>query len=349
VIGLLGGTGAVGSGAARRLAAAGIGPLRIGARDAARAAALAATLPGAGALAVDLHDDAALAAFCTGCRVVVQCAGPSYRILDRVARAALAAGADYVDAAGDEPLRRRLAPGPPGWRAVLSAGAVPGVSGLLPRLVAARARRLDVFVGGTAAPSRAGVLDALLARGPEFGEPGAVWRGGTVVRSALPVLERVVLPGFDGPVRALPFLGVEARELAARSGVGELRAYTVFPGPRVPDALAAAWAAGGDPDDHVERVAAALRADVAEHGEAFTVLASARHPDGVRRARLRTGDPAALTAAVVALAAAAVRAGTVPPGVHLAAQVLDPLEAVAALRDGGADVELPVDGSGRGG
>jgi hypothetical protein len=37
-------------------------------------------------------------------------------------------------------------------------------------------------------------------------------------------------------------------------------------------------------DDHVDRVVAAVREDVAEHGEAFAVLTSARRADGVPRA-----------------------------------------------------------------
>jgi hypothetical protein len=52
-------------------------------------------------LQVDLNDPAQLAAFCDGCRIVVNCAGPTYRILDTVARAAFAAGADYVDIGGE--------------------------------------------------------------------------------------------------------------------------------------------------------------------------------------------------------------------------------------------------------
>ncbi|MER5426486.1 saccharopine dehydrogenase NADP-binding domain-containing protein [Streptosporangium roseum] len=141
-IAVLGCYGAVGRSVVRRLREAGTGPLRLGGRDLDRVRALAGTGPGgpagaeaatggaatgeavtgtagAGAVearagadeavAVDLRDAAALAAFCEGCHVVVNCAGPSSRILDTVARAALAAGAHYVDVAGDAAVRDRLA------------------------------------------------------------------------------------------------------------------------------------------------------------------------------------------------------------------------------------------------
>src|SRR5919108_349874 len=84
-------------------------------------------------------DDASLARFCDGCRVVLDCTGPSFRVLDRVARAALRAGADYVGAGGDEPAYEALARTRlrPGRTAVVSAGMMPGLSGLLPRSLAA--------------------------------------------------------------------------------------------------------------------------------------------------------------------------------------------------------------------
>ncbi|MEU7991300.1 saccharopine dehydrogenase NADP-binding domain-containing protein [Streptosporangium canum] len=139
VIAVLGCYGAVGGSVVRRLREAGAGPLRLGGRDLDRVRALIGTgtggpagaeaapggavtgtaVPDVGgmearagadeAVAVDLRDAAALAAFCEGCHVVVNCAGPSSRILDTVARAALAAGAHYVDVAGDAAVRDRLA------------------------------------------------------------------------------------------------------------------------------------------------------------------------------------------------------------------------------------------------
>src|SRR5919108_258567 len=96
----------------------GAGPLRVGGRRLELAHELAGELGnGCEAAALDLDDDASLARFCDGCRVVLDCTGPSFRVLDRVARAALRAGADYVGAGGDEPAyealaRPRIRPGP---------------------------------------------------------------------------------------------------------------------------------------------------------------------------------------------------------------------------------------------
>ncbi|GGU91408.1 epimerase [Actinomadura cremea] len=326
VVGVLGGAGAVGRAAAGRLAD--LGDLRIGGRNPGRAADLGVPVR------VDLHDPASLAAFCAGCDVVLNCAGPSYRVLDAVARAALAAGAHYVDAAGDLPAMSAL--GPVRDRAaVFSAGLTPGLSGLLPRLLADRPlRRLDVHVGGAAALGEMGARDMLASRGPEFGTPLAAWRDGRAVPGALRPLHRVALPGFAGRVHAYPFLSTEAARLAGRCEVDELRAHTVYVSENVPRALAAAWADGGPVDRHVPALLAAAEADLAGTRPYSTLLfqAAPRASGPPRRLTLRTSDPNALSGAVAALAVRDVLAGRVPPGAHLAAERLHPAAVLDRLR-----------------
>ncbi|MFC7722432.1 saccharopine dehydrogenase NADP-binding domain-containing protein [Nonomuraea recticatena] len=257
MIGLLGATGAVGRTAAERIAAYGLGPLRLGGRDVASAAAVAQALPGgARAVRVDLNDPTELAAFCAGCRIVVNCAGPTYRVLDTVARAAFGAGADYVDIGGELAAKDALTSGGAaalgGRTAVFSAGVMPGLSGLLPRLLAkGRApRRLDVYVGGAALFTPLSAVDALLTRGPRFGTPMAAWRDGRIAQNTLSPLHGVRLPGFPVATHAWPYLTTEAQTLAVDTGAEEVRSYNVFVSNRLPDALAEAWAElpGADPD-----------------------------------------------------------------------------------------------------
>ncbi|MFB4289542.1 saccharopine dehydrogenase NADP-binding domain-containing protein [Nonomuraea sp. ATR24] len=344
MIGLLGATGAVGRTAAQRIAAFGLGPLRVGGRNVAAAADVAASLPGpAHAVRVDLHDPAELAAFCDGCRIVVSCAGPTYRVLDTVARAAFAAGADYVDIGGELAAKDALTGHPlAGDRiAVFSAGVMPGLSGLLPRLLAkGRApRRLDVYVGGAAVFTPLSAVDALLTRGPRFGAPMAAWRGGRVEPNALAPLHGVRLPGFPVPVHAWPYLTTEAQTLAADTRADEVRCYNVFVSGRLPEALAAAWAEadGADPAALAGSVVRASLADNADFGAFYVMLFTARprpgEPPGPGRIVLTAVDSYALSGVVMALAARAVLTGSVPPGVHLAAEVLDPDATAAELRD----------------
>ncbi|MBG0816499.1 saccharopine dehydrogenase NADP-binding domain-containing protein [Planomonospora sp. ID82291] len=347
VIGVLGATGAVGRTAAERLAAFGPGGLRLGGRDAARAADLARTLPApAEAVRVDLTDPDDLARFCAGCTIVVNCAGPTYRVLDTVARAAFAAGADYVDIGGELAAKDALSGSAvPGERtAVFSAGVMPGLSGLLPRLLAngRPLRRLDVYVGGAAVFTPLSAVDALLTRGPRFGVPMAAWREGAA--TPLAPLHGVRLPGFPVPVHAWPYLTTEAQALAAACGADEVRCYNVFVSGRIPEALSGAWA--DVPDVHAApletlrpyatQVVDASRLDNADVGAFYVMLFTARPhrgaPAGPTRMLLTAEDSYALSGVVTALAARAVLAGRIPPGVHLAAEALDPDEAATALR-----------------
>ncbi|WP_219602064.1 saccharopine dehydrogenase NADP-binding domain-containing protein, partial [Nonomuraea indica] len=218
------------------------------------------------AVRVDVEDARALAAFCGGCRVVVNCAGPSARVLDTVARAALAAGAAYVDVAGDQidraPLRavaaREAGPpgGPgPGGTAVLGAGMMPGLSALLPRHLAAgfsRVDRLVAYVGGLDPFTPAAARDYVASLAGGHGTPLAAWRDGGPVRGALRPARGVRLPGWPGRVSVYPYLAAETERLARTLRIAEVEWWTVFDGDRTLDALARAG------DAEPERAAEAL-------------------------------------------------------------------------------------------
>jgi hypothetical protein len=341
-VGLLGGSGTVGRVALDRLAGAGEVRLRVGGRDADRARAACRAVDGADTevVVVDLHDPAALDAFCRGCDVVVNAAGPSYRVLDVVARAALAAGAAYVDAAGDAVARRALLDDPPAALtdrpALFSAGLMPGLTGVLPRLLAEGAdlARVDLYVGGSIGISSLSAVDALLTRGPGFGTALASWRDGGVAPASLRPLRDARLPGFDEPVHAYPFLSVEAEALAAMLDLDELRTYTAYVSDEIPEALATAWADGERPvEAHAEAVVAAASRDVAAHGTWYALLCQARPRAGgaARRLLLRTPDSYELSGVVAAAATREVLVGRVPAGAHLAGEALDPHAVLAHL------------------
>lgn len=351
---VLGATGAVGQTCSRRLAAhaaeAGAS-VRLGGRDRGRLEELAADLPGDVQVAqTDLTDDAALAAFCSDAQVVASCAGPSYALLDRVARAAWAVGADVVDIGGElgavEQLKVRTgAPAPQLDRrtAVFSAGVMPGLSGLLPRLLCRQAppRRLDSYVGGAQIFTGLSAVDGLLTRGEQFGTPSAVAAHGDVVAGKLAPLHGVSLPGFPVPVHAWPYLTTEAQELSRAEGLAEVRAYNVFVSNRLPEAMADAWAQLGDDAnlDDVWRAADAVvrasDADREERGQFYVMLFTARPAPGESpgpcRLVLTATDSYAVSGVVMAEAARQVADG-LPAGAWVAARALDPDRMLQALR-----------------
>ncbi|MFI5793621.1 saccharopine dehydrogenase NADP-binding domain-containing protein [Streptomyces sp. NPDC051677] len=331
LIGVIGGYGAVGLSAARSLAAQGRFRLRIGGRriEAARACAARLDAP-AEAMAVDAADTDSLVRFGQGCRIVLNCSGPAYLLADRARRAAFAAGADYVDVMDDG----SAAAADPDRTAVLSAGLSPGLSGLLPELLAQGLCRGGEFTGcyaGLGAFTRTGALDYLLSMERGYGTPMAVWRG-RVAPGALGVLEHFTVPGVPRPLTAHPFLTEELVGRARVLGLDEARWYNAFDGSALLDALnrsQGAPAAARDLDAGAEALVRASALDAAGRTP-YHVLwgrleASDQEGRAVSRSVLIRGeDGSLLTGAVGAFAAAAVCDGRVPPGVHRASAVLSP-------------------------
>ncbi|TCN50895.1 saccharopine dehydrogenase-like protein [Rhodococcus sp. SMB37] len=348
VIGLIGGSGTVGRTAALRMSAAGLGSLRIGGRNLDAAAAVAAECVGeAEPVRLDLADEANLEEFCCGCSIVVNCAGPSYLVLDSVARTAFSVGADYIDIGGELPAADalRAADTARDRTAIFSAGAMPGLSGLLPRLIAQDRplRRLETYVGGVARFTELSAADGLLTRGERFGESMASMRDGMIDSNSVSPLRDVSIPGFPRPVHAWPYLTTEAQSLGGLPGVAEVRAYNVFASDRLTRAMTHAWAQLSESPDHAElapfipSIVDATIADEDEFGSFYVMLFTGRpapgHPRGVTRVVLRAEDSYGLSGSVVALAAEHILVGRVSPGVHLAAEALDPCYAVKWLRE----------------
>lgn len=356
-IGLIGGSGTVGRTAALRMSAAGYGSLRIAGRRLGAAEAVADECDGdATAVALDLGDPAALKEFCEGCDIVVNCAGPSYIVLDSVARVAFSVGADYVDVGGDAPALnalRRAEPSPD-RTAIFSAGAMPGLSGLLPRLITEGRpiRRLDTYVGGVARFTELSAVDGLLTRGPQFGEAMASMRGGAIASNSIAPLRSVELPGFPRPVHAWPYLTVEAQSLGLIPSVDEVRAYNVFASDLLTEAMTQAWAAlSNSPDQaelapHVPSIVDATVTDEAEFGAFYVMLFTGRpergHERKITRVLLTAHDSYGLSGAVVALAVQHIAARRAAPGIHVAAETLDPLQVVAVLEHDSLVHELVV-------
>ncbi|MFC4034729.1 saccharopine dehydrogenase NADP-binding domain-containing protein [Streptomyces polygonati] len=361
VIGVLGASGAVGRAAVRELRALGHTALRLGGRRPEALHEVAASEAGRGGgdasvAEVDADDPASLARFAAGCAVVLNCAGPTYRLRATVPAAALAAGAHCVDVAGDDPAAEDLAAAgsaPPGLSVVLSAGTLPGLSGILPRWLArqghSRATALTAYCGGLEPCTPTVAADLLLslstggADGAAYGEPLAAWRAGRKEPRALRVAEGAQVPGFPGRVAVQPFLGAETERLAYHLGLDRLDWFNVHPGPRVRSTLnemPGRIAEGADREELAETLMLAARLDLAGHTPYyvmdFHLTGSHLGRRTGRRLTVRTSSSYRLTAAVGTMAVTAVLRGEITPGVHYATDVLDPDAVVDRIRTGGS-------------
>lgn len=308
MIGVLGAFGDVGAYAVRVLERLDLGPLLVAGRRSG----------------VDFRDAASLDEFARSCRIVVNCAGPSHEIGDRVLRAAERAGADYVDASGEVWETERVA--------VVGAGLQPGLTGLLPRwavgTLSQRSPGLGVPLLSSVPSTTDKIMSVYLAVLDRFtptaasdflrgtNEPLAAWRNGPRSRAA--TRRRAELPFLPGEVTLMPYLDEEARRTAQALGLEHGDWYSAVSGEHVLKAFDRVHTLG-EPEA-VEALCRASLLDLAGR-EPFALVAV---DTGDRTVVVKGRGNGELTGTVVALAVQAVVNGQVPKGCHFAAEVLSP-------------------------
>jgi hypothetical protein len=183
---------------------------------------------------LDLYDDKNLYEFCKECDVVVNCAGPAYKIKDRVAHMAAKVGAVYVDASDvimiDENLKNTLEPE---GVYVVAAGYVPGISGVIPRMIAETEFEcidaLYCFQGGRQKFSDVAFTDIILSSIKKSGYPNACYKNGKIETYIENIGEKIALPGLDEKVYVKAFLSKEMEKVAQDLKIGEMHWYNIAP------------------------------------------------------------------------------------------------------------------------
>ncbi|RAS71109.1 hypothetical protein C8D87_1011410 [Lentzea atacamensis] len=329
MIGVLGAFGDVGRHAVRVLEELGLGPLLLAGRR----------------TGVDYRDSASLDGFARACRIVVNCAGPSVAIGDRVLRAAERAGADYVDASGAIWETSRVA--------VVGAGLQPGLTGLLPRWACGLSEageadgalsqaspglgdpqifslpsstdKIGSLNGADGGPTSMSVYLAVLdhftpTAAADFlqgtNEPLAAWRNGPQPRAA--TRRRADLPFLPGEVTLLPYLDEEACRTAEALGLDHGDWYSAISGDHVLKAFDRVHTL--PEPEAIETLCRASRLDLAGR-EPFALVAVETEDRTVVAKGRGNGE---LTGTVLAHAVKAVAENQIPPGCHFAAEALNP-------------------------
>jgi hypothetical protein len=309
-IGVIGGYGSVGRATVAQLRAWGLGPIVVAGRDPARADVV-----------VDIGDPAALERFCASLRLIINCTASSSGIRAMAADASVASGVPYVDPGGDEPVYALLSGRALTRPVVLSAGMLPGLTGLLPRQLAAeRGGRLVCYVGGQDRFSLGGAADYLAVVNGSAGRTFAVWRNGArVERAGVSPIEGEI-PYFPEAASGVPFLSSEMERLAKHLDLAELVSYMVFPGARLRETLAAARTGSAD----AEAVVRASELDLFGRSRYQRLVFQLRGEPTTPTMVLSGMGSSELTGATAAMTGLAVLEGAISPGVHYAADVLDP-------------------------
>jgi len=294
---------------------------------------------------VDLYDSKSLSDFCAGCDVIVNCAAPSYHIGDRVALAAVEAGAYYIDSFGGDPLEQSLSERNVGGLFVISAGVSPGLSGILPRWLFAQGFEIPdsihVFAGGRERYSSGSVADFLLSSIAGFGVPDAYWRNGSVIRCPKLFPEGLHVPGFKGEVYVKRYLTSEAVRLAKRLKLREAHYYNVNVDKRVNDTILRCCArlmvdnSNAALEESVSELVTLSSMVLSEGSSWYTMMIEAQGiTEGKtirKRAILQSPNSSQITGGVIAIIVETILQQTPDDGVYWAFELLNPAMVVDKL------------------
>jgi short subunit dehydrogenase-like uncharacterized protein len=354
-IAVFGATGYTGRLIARELHRHGVAPLLAG-RDPAKLAALAAEVGGAPTQVASVADPASLNALAHRARVLINCVGPFVDLGEPVVRAAIAAGAHYVDTTGEQPFVQAMLVHDT-WAKTQGVAVIPALafeialSDCAASLAAAQLDEVETvtvtYVTRLHASQGSKRTALRLLQGPGFAYVDGRW-----------VAERpashhvfVELPRPVGTVAAVSFPSAEVMTIPRHIAVRTVRTYMSVPvvaarllsatAPlvgglaRSPLARLGDWMLGSGTDGPDE---ATRRRDV------FHVAVDARgrrrdKPAG-QRVIVRGRDPYGLTAAIARLGARWLADGTRPAGGVLSpAQAFDPRRLLDGLAPDGVAYE----------
>jgi hypothetical protein len=296
---------------------------------------------------VDLYNEKELYEFCKGCDVILNCAGPSYLVGDRVALAAAEANAFYVDTFGAGLIEKLLLK--KGLEKegvfVIAAGSFPGLSGILPRWLAKQefdsVATMLSFAGGREHCSTCAGLDLLLSSVSNYGIPGASLKKGSVVRASDADNEKVYIPFLKEEVYQQKFLNDETIKLAKLLQLEEAAWCNIIVDKIVNDTILKSSARlSMDRSDNELREASSelcAAANMALNGNSpwyvmTTELQGDKNGRLIRkRCILRSKSSYELSGVVAAVAVETLLKHKIRPGIFWAFEVLDPVETIERL------------------
>ncbi|EEJ5313237.1 hypothetical protein GQ117_001257 [Salmonella enterica] len=231
MIGILGGNGAVGQQVVRLLHKWNIGEMRIGVRS-KDVHTRELKEPSVYYKFVDIEDAQSLSSFVDGCEMLINCAGPSKYTSVPALKAALHGKIHYIDAGGEQCISMLADCTSKQYSLIFSAGALPGISGLLPRWLAQR------FIRPVSLKFYCGILDRFTLSGAEDFLDGIYCREGNASSlSKFRGKPEIVLPFFPRPVTLAAYHDGETSGVQNSLGLENAEFYIARDGKYVNRAL----------------------------------------------------------------------------------------------------------------
>lgn len=361
-IGLLGGTGRVGRILLLKLLQLDDVAVVVGARSSDSLNRLTYSLPDdrVSFRQLDVLNDEARDRFCERLDIVINCAGPSGVVLDRVIKSAWRTRCALIDPGGYDPVVNTLQQyqqkdetAPP---LIVGAGLLPGLSGIYPRWLISNAettpQRLDIFYAGNDAWGPSSAWDIIHSTA-DFGanRPPCFYQKGMLVPVSLRrAFRSQTFPDPIGSIRGFMVYTEELGRLASQTGVQEVHCHGANCGYWSSRVLALAKLLRLNQGKRRIAMSARILSWASERDQrkgqqpCFAIDCQATWKDRTRRATVMTGDTYEGTAAILHCITRMVMNGHVhglkkgSSAVGMAHEVVDSVKVMRALRDQGCIV-----------
>ncbi len=237
VIGILGFRGLVGCGALEMLKSTGKYQLQLGSRSIQTDQKQIEESEHISSQKVDLFDRQQLEIFCKPCDLVINCAGPSSKILSRVAQVCIDNNKLYVDPSGDKMMVKSISdyfkskPAPPDC--VLSAGVYPGLTEIFVNYLAEECYdemfTVKEYFAGGGSFSKNGAYDIISSLANDEGAGLAFCKNGQIEKMTAGFGGSSLLPAPFGQVQHIPLVSDEFLLVARKQELKEAYFYNTFP------------------------------------------------------------------------------------------------------------------------
>ncbi|PYG89175.1 NAD-dependent epimerase/dehydratase family protein [Ruminiclostridium sufflavum DSM 19573] len=293
----------------------------------------------------DIYDEASLQAFCRRCSLVINCAGPSCLIREKVAAASVKAGAKYVDTFGTFLIDNAYAQSIRNGVCVVSAGNVPGLSEILPCSLISEyfdeVDEIEVYAGGLDYPTFSSTADVLLSSLEGYGYAGSFYNCGEICSELADTSKRIKIWGFDEEVFAKPFIGSEFAALCKRKGVKKGYCYNTVVSKQLGEAMVnscielAAGRAGRSLEKCVEEINTQMELSLFGRKPGYTLVAAVTGSKSgkarTKRVSVKVKSSCEITGIVAGMVAAELAGKDIPCGIYYPFEITDAGKIMAKL------------------
>lgn len=176
---------------------------------------------------VDIFEKNSLEEFCDDCKIIINCAGPSYKIGAKIAIVADKMGVDYIDAFGGGFLEKEIVRNclnRSNYK-IFSAGSMPGFSGIIPRFLIEKYSTIDEFKIYEGSFEKSGIAaseDIILSSVNGFGLKDTFIENGVYTKDPM-TQDAIIVPGVPDPVVCQYYLTEEIIHFQKKYAVPNLK------------------------------------------------------------------------------------------------------------------------------